>query len=178
MNWHEVPQLDTYLVHVYVQIDVCLVHIAAADKIKLRFSINYTTKTISFVIQGFSLLESIGNGSRTMGAHLETAASLSSVYNFRGIGPVRPAVLSHSVVSVHIALLPPPTHTGWSLLMCVVHGLFCTVLLLLVHQFFYFLITNTHKLASFSELNVWKQVWQCKLVNEIQIHTKKESCSI
>lgn len=46
-----------------------------------------------------------------MGAHLETAPSLSSVYGFRGIGPVRPAVLSHSVVSVHIAVLP--THTVW-----------------------------------------------------------------
>lgn len=121
MNWHEVPQLDTYLVRAYLQIDVCLVYIAAADTIKLRFSINYTTKTISFVIRGFSLLESVGNGSRTMGAHLETAASLSSVYNFRGIGPVRPAALSHSVVSVHIALLPTHTHTFWLITAAVCH---------------------------------------------------------
>lgn len=46
-----------------------------------------------------------------MGGHLETVLSLSSVYGFRGIGPVRPTALSHSVVYVHIAVLP--THTVW-----------------------------------------------------------------
>ncbi len=78
---------------------------------KLSFRNNYITKSTSFVIAGLSPLGSIGNRSGTMGTHLETAPSLSSVYGLRGIGPVRPAVLSHSVVSVHIAALPTHTHS-------------------------------------------------------------------
>ena len=69
------------------------------------------SESTGFVIPGLSHSDSVGNRSGTMGAHLEITPSLSSVYGFRGIGPVRPAVLSHSVVSVHIAVLP--THTVW-----------------------------------------------------------------
>lgn len=59
-----------------------------------------------------------------MGAHLETILSLSSVYGFRGIAPRRPTVLSHSVVYVHIAVLP--THTVWLIVavVCQLRALF------------------------------------------------------
>lgn len=61
-----------------------------------------------------------------MEAHLEIAPSLSSLYGFRGTGPARPAVSSHSVVSVHTAALPTHTHTHvclsdrcWCVCVCV-----------------------------------------------------------
>ena len=45
-----------------------------------------------------------------------------------GSGPVRPAVLSHSVVSVHIAALP--THTVWLTVaaVCQTRAFFCFAL--------------------------------------------------
>lgn len=90
---------------------------------------NYMTKSTGFVVLGLSSLESIGNSSGTMEAHLEIAPSLSSVYSFSAIVPVRPAVLSHSVVSVHIVMLPSlHTQAAGLLLLCVTWGLSYNIL--------------------------------------------------
>lgn len=104
----------------------------------LIFSNNYRIKSTSFVIRGLSVLQSIGNRSGTMGAHLEIAPSLSWVYGFRGKGPGRPAALSLSVVSAHNAAQPTHSLSGWLLLLRVRRGLFYKVLVLCLLTKFFF----------------------------------------